>query len=95
MAKKVGYTEAPMNPVAYKPRVHIDLSRGQIQELEIGKKATLVLKGKVVSLEERDEILDYGPNKGQKEYRCSVCLEAPDVKVAGDNLYEEMAEEES
>lgn len=94
MAKKARDTLAAPMPYEYKPRVHIDLSRGQVQDLVVGKKATLVLKGKVMSLEEREEILDYGEHKGEKEYRCTVCLEDPDVKVAGNNLYAELAEED-
>lgn len=84
MAKK----ETVPAPAEYKPRTYVDLEGKELKGLEdlnVGDKITVVLKGKLVSIEKRET---EGGTRG------SVSLEDPKVAIRGGNAFEELAEDE-
>lgn len=76
----------------YKPRLHIDLPKGQtdvIEALKVGQKVTFTVTGEVVSLEMREDMYD-----GKKTETARFCVEDFKVKFKGKNVYADLAEDD-
>lgn len=83
----------------YKPRLYLDLDDKSVDKLKgltIGEEAQIVVTGKVVSLEQRENIRDYGPDKGKKKKTGSISIEGYAVEIMADedNEFKQLIEDD-
>lgn len=79
----------------YKPRLYLDLEGkdvAQIKGLKIGEEGEFVVRGKIVSLEQRER----QDEKGGKKMTGSINLEGYEVEVMGeeDNEFTKMSKDD-
>lgn len=87
MAKK---NSARMETLAeWTPSVHLDVKAlADLKDLSVGDKVTIILQGKVSSLEQREGYDDASKVKG------SLCLKDYEMKITGPDEWSEMAEDD-
>lgn len=90
MAKKTSTKMAgdciPMEE--WSPSVNLDVkSLKDLEDLKVGDSVTIILQGKVRSVEQRE---DYGSTK----VRGSLCLKDYEMKITGPDEWSEMADED-
>lgn len=81
------------SPPEYKPRLYIDLEKGDIklvEKLTVGDDVTLIIQGKVCGLE-RSESTD---EDGKKRERGNLRIEDYHVKATGENEFSKLAEDD-
>jgi len=76
-------------PVPYMPRVHLEISKEQLEVMEVGEDVTITLKGKVHSVSSNE--MDEGSDKGRYE----ICLKMQEVIIdPKENEFEALLDED-
>lgn len=86
-------SNAPTPLAEYKPRLYLDLEKGDvglIEDLKVGKEVTLRVTGKVVGLEYREST----DEKGKTRERGSIQLEDYHVSGVGSNDFADLADDD-
>ena len=90
MAKKKAVVKACDTPVEYSPSIYLDvIALDALKNLKVGEEVTVVLKGKLRSVEQRESYDDPKKLQGNlslKDYEVSI--------TAGTDVWDELAEEE-
>lgn len=90
MAKKKAVVKACDTPPEYFPSIYLDVvALDVLKDLKVGEEVTVVLKGKLRSVEQREDYDD------PKKLRGSLSLKEYEVSItAGTDVWDELSEEE-
>ena len=90
MAKTKAVVKACATPAGYSPSIYLDvIALDSLKDLKVGEEVTVVLKGKLRSIEQREGYDDPKKLQGNlslKDYEISI--------TAGSDVWDELSEEE-